>query len=63
MLFALGEALGRTVAELEEQLTPTEFTEWLCFFELREEKRPKTPGGGGGGKPPKAKMGTKRRAP
>lgn len=62
MLFARGEVLGRTVAELEEQLTPTEFHEWLCFFELREEKRPKTPGGGGGGKPPKAKMGTTRRA-
>jgi hypothetical protein len=61
LLFSIAEALHRTIEELEEQITPTEFQEWLAFFRLREEKRP--PGGGGGGKgTPKAKMGSQRRA-
>lgn len=38
MLFRLARELGRTVAEIESQMTPEEFAEWLALWSLESRE-------------------------
>lgn len=39
MLFRLARELGRTVAEIESQMTPEEFGEWIALWAIEARER------------------------
>lgn len=40
-MFRLALSLGKTVGELEQELTMSEFNEWIAYFEFMDETREK----------------------
>ena len=40
-MFRLALELGKTVRELEQELTQSEFNEWVAYFKLIDEERSK----------------------